>query len=114
MNATMDEREEIEALLPWFVTGKLAEAERVRVELYLAEHPDVARQVALAREESVETIAGAESFGVPSRASFDRLMAEVGRHERRQAGTERRSYPVMALPTRLQAFLTHQAQRLTQ
>ena len=50
MNATMDEREEIEALLPWFVTGKLAEAERVRVELYLAEHPDVARQVALARE----------------------------------------------------------------
>ncbi len=86
MNATMDEREEIEALLPWFVTGKLAEAERVRVELYLAEHPDVARQVALAREESAETIAGAESFGVPSRASFDRLMVEVGRQERRQAG----------------------------
>jgi anti-sigma factor RsiW len=82
----MNEREEIETLLPWFVTGKLAEAERVRVERYLAAHPDVARQVALAREERAETITGAESFGVPSRTSFDRLMAEVDRQERRQAG----------------------------
>jgi len=86
MSAAMDEREEIEALLPWFVTGKLAVAERLRVERYLAEHPDVARQLALAREESAETVAGAESFGTPSRASFDRLMAEIGRQERSRAG----------------------------
>jgi hypothetical protein len=87
MSATMDdEREEIEALLPWFVTGKLMEAERVRVERYLAAHPDVARQVALAREEGDEVVTSAESFGAPSRASFDRLMAEVGRREHRRAG----------------------------
>lgn len=86
MSAMMDEREEIEALLPWFVTGKLAPVERLRVERYLAEHPDVARQVVLAREESAETVAGAESFGTPGRASFDRLMAEIGHQERSRAG----------------------------
>jgi len=86
MSATMDEREEIEALLPWFVTGKLAQGERLRVERYLAEHPDVARQVVLAREESAETVAGAESFGTPSRASFDRLMVQIGQDERSRAG----------------------------
>lgn len=86
MSAAMDEREEIETLLPWFVTGKLAQAERVRVERYLAEHPDVARQVTLAREESAETVAGAESFGAPSRASFDRLMEQIGQSERHHAG----------------------------
>lgn len=86
MNATMDEREEIEALLPWFVTGKLAQSERMRVERYLVEHPDVARQVALAREESAETVASAESFGTPSRASFDRLLSEIGQDAQNRAG----------------------------
>lgn len=86
MNATMNEREEIEALLPWFVIGKLAEPDRLRVERYLAQHPDVARQVALAQEENTEIVASAEGFGTPSRASFDRLMAEVDRRERQRAG----------------------------
>jgi anti-sigma factor RsiW len=96
MSTTMeDEREEIEALLPWFVTGKLAEAERARIERYLAAHPDVARQVALAREESAETIAGAESFGVPSRTSFDRLMAQIGQDERARAGLMQRFTPYL-------------------
>lgn len=86
MSTAMDEREEIEALLPWFVTGKLAESDRVRVERYLAQHPEVARQVALAQEENTEVVTSAERFGAPSRASYDRLMAEIARRERARAG----------------------------
>lgn len=85
MNTAMDEREEIETLLPWFVTGKLGTADQQRVERYLREHPDMQRQVALAREENAETVAGAESFGMPSRASFDKLMAQVAAQPKRRA-----------------------------
>jgi hypothetical protein len=81
----MDEREEIETLLPWFVTDKLGTADRQRVERYLRDHPEMQRQVALAREESTETIAGAESFGMPSRASFDKLMAQVAAQPKRRS-----------------------------
>jgi hypothetical protein len=83
MNTAMDDRQEIETLLPWFVTGKLDAADRQRVERYLRDHPDMQRQVVLAREESAETIAGAESLGAPSRASFDKLMAQVAAEPRR-------------------------------
>jgi hypothetical protein len=79
----MDDRQEIETLLPWFVTGKLDTPDRQRVERYLRDHPDMQRQVVLAREESAETVAGAESLGAPSRASFDRLMAQVAAQPRR-------------------------------
>ena len=43
------EREEIEMLLPWYVTGRLDRADRARVEGYLARHPDVAAQLDLVR-----------------------------------------------------------------
>lgn len=82
----MDDRQEIETLLPWFVTGKLDAADHQRVERYLRDHPDMQRQIVLAREESAETVAGAESLGSPSRASFDRLMAQVAVQPRRRAG----------------------------
>jgi len=83
MNAARNEREEIEALLPWYVTGKLDAAEHRRVEQYLAEHPEMAPLVILAREESDETISSAEAFGGPSSASFDRLMTQVANEARR-------------------------------
>jgi anti-sigma factor RsiW len=86
MNTAMDDRQEIETLLPWFVTGKLDAPDRQRVERYLRDHPDMQRQVALAREEIAETVAGAEGFGMPSRASFDKLMTQVAAQPRRRAG----------------------------
>src|SRR5688500_6059483 len=85
MNTAMDEREEIETLLPWFVTCKLGTADEQRVERYLREHPEMQRQVTLPREESAATVAGAQSFGMPSRASFDKLMAQVEAQPKRRA-----------------------------
>jgi hypothetical protein len=74
---TLDEREEIELLLPWYVTGKLSAAERQRVERFLADNPDIARQIELAREESAETVMSSEALGAPSAGSLDRLMQQV-------------------------------------
>ncbi|MFN3745275.1 MAG: hypothetical protein ACK4TL_11280 [Hyphomicrobiaceae bacterium] len=61
----LSEREEIEMLLPWYVTGKLDAADMARVEAYIARHPDVRRQLALIAEEQTATIEGNEAIRVP-------------------------------------------------
>lgn len=71
------EREEIEMLIPWLVTGRIAASDRARVEAYAARHPELRRQIEIAREEAAETVAGNEAIAGPSRAAFDRLMASV-------------------------------------
>ncbi len=71
------EREEIEMLIPWLVTGRISAADRTRVEAFAARHPEVRRQIEIARDEMGETIAGNEAISGPSRAAFDKLMASV-------------------------------------
>ena len=58
----MSEREEIEMLLPWYVTGRLDAADTARVAAYLERHPEVRRQVPLVREELSATVAGNEAI----------------------------------------------------
>src|SRR5262245_62093995 len=72
---TDSEREEIEMLLPWYVTGKLDPSDHAKVEAYLAAHPDVARQLDLVRAERHETVAANEALGWPSAGATERLMA---------------------------------------
>jgi hypothetical protein len=65
MNATQDqmsEREEIEMLLPWYVTGRLDAADTARVAAYLERHPEVRSQIPLVREEVSATVAGNEAI----------------------------------------------------
>lgn len=71
------EREEIEMLLPWYVTGKLEASDLARVEAYLAAHPDAARQLDLARDERDETVAANEALPAPAAGLADRIMAEL-------------------------------------
>lgn len=71
------EREEIEMLLPWYVTGRLDPADLVKVEAYLAAHPNVARQLELARAERDETVAANEALGFPTASATERLMAAL-------------------------------------
>ncbi|MCC7250967.1 hypothetical protein [Hyphomicrobium sp.] len=73
----MTERDDIEALLPWYVTGRLAPAERARVEAYLDAHPDAARGLALAREEAEASIAASDAIAPPDPAALERLMASI-------------------------------------
>jgi anti-sigma factor RsiW len=71
------EREEIEMLLPWYVTGRLDAADLAKMEAYLAAHPEVAHQLDLARSERDETVAANEALGLPSAAATARLMASL-------------------------------------
>jgi anti-sigma factor RsiW len=75
-NTTEDqEREEIEIemLLPWYVTGRLAPADRSRVETYLATHPSAAFALDCARAERQQTVIANEALTPPSADAFKAL-----------------------------------------
>jgi anti-sigma factor RsiW len=74
---TLSEREEIEMLLPWYVTGKLDRADRERVEAYLSQHPELLSQLALIRDEQDQAIRANEAISAPSARAVDRLLAQV-------------------------------------
>ena len=80
----LSEREEIEALLPWYVSGKLDAHARARVERYVAMHPEVSAHLALVREESDATITANEAVPAPGPEALDRLRASIAATPRRQ------------------------------
>jgi hypothetical protein len=84
MSDQLNERDEIEALLPWYVTGRLDAATRARVERYMKEHPEAGAHLALAREESDATISANEAIPAPGRHALDRLRASVAAAPRRR------------------------------
>lgn len=73
----LSERDEIEALLPWYVSGKLDAKSRARVERYMDAHPDVRAHLALAREEADATVAGNEAIPAPGPQALARLRASI-------------------------------------
>jgi anti-sigma factor RsiW len=75
--AEESEREEIEMLLPWYVTGKLEQADRAKVERYLDQHPHMSAQLDLARAEQEQSVLLNEALGAPPAAAIDRLMASL-------------------------------------
>jgi hypothetical protein len=79
----IQQREEIEMLLPWYVTGKLGGADAAKVSAYLAEHEDMALQMELIREERGETLDAHARLASPSPQALDRLMASVAEAEKR-------------------------------
>jgi hypothetical protein len=82
------EREEIEKLLPWYVTGKLGLSDSGKVERYLAEHPDASRQLQLIGAEWHETMRVNEAMGWPRSGMSERLMAVLP-HNTRDRGHDR-------------------------
>ena len=76
-DTALSEREEIELLLPWYVSGTLDATDRDRVERYLADHPEVRRQLDLIREERHQTILANEALPTPSAAALERLIASL-------------------------------------
>jgi hypothetical protein len=81
----LSERDEIEALLPWYVADKLDAKARARVERYIEAHPEVKAHVTLAREEADATIASNEAIAAPGHRALDRLRASIAVAPRRQA-----------------------------
>jgi hypothetical protein len=72
-----------EALLPWYATGRLSEADRTQVENALAGDEKLRRYLALVREETADTISVNENIRTPSAAAMDKLMAKIDLYEAR-------------------------------
>ena len=70
-------KDDIEMLLPWFVTGKLDAAETKQVEAYLEKHPEMRKQLDLLEEDRQETMAGNEAMGSPSADALSKLMKSI-------------------------------------
>jgi anti-sigma factor RsiW len=101
---TLSERDEIEMLLPWYVTGRIDAADRARVEGYLEAHPDMLRQLALIREEQGATIAANEAIAAPASLTVARGMDAVARAtslgpRRRASGLWQSVRAFFAMPT---------------
>jgi anti-sigma factor RsiW len=72
----LSEANEIAALLPWYVTGKISSAERAKVEAFMASHPEARKQLAVAREEADIIFAADAELQVPH-AALDKLKASL-------------------------------------
>jgi anti-sigma factor RsiW len=78
-------RDEIELLLPFYVTGQLDHAEANEIDDYLKHHPDVARQLDLIRAERESTAASNAIYANRPARSFDRIAAMIGKTSARPA-----------------------------
>ena len=80
----LSERDEVEALLPWYVSGRLDAQSRARVDRYVATHPEVSAHLALVQDESDATIISNEAIPAPGPLALDRLRASIAATPRRQ------------------------------
>jgi len=80
----LSEQDEIEALLSWYVSGKLDARSRARVEHYLEANPEIRAHLALIREERDVTVAANEAIPAPRPEAFDRLRASIAATPRHQ------------------------------
>jgi hypothetical protein len=72
-------RDEVEMMLPFYVTGQLDHAEANEIDDYLKRHPDVARQLDLIRAERESTAAANAIYASRPARSFDRVAAMIGK-----------------------------------
>ncbi len=85
MNTKLHEREEIEAMLPWFAAGTLNRRDAARVEAALKSDAELSQRFELVREELGETIRLNEDPGAPSsralKSLFEKIDAEAPRRQ---------------------------------
>jgi anti-sigma-K factor RskA len=81
----LSERDEIEALLPWYVSGRLDVQSRARVERYMKAHPEMRDHLAFAREEADATVTANEVIAAPGPEALARLRASIAVAPRRQS-----------------------------
>lgn len=71
------ERQEIEELLPWYVTGRLDARDHARVAAYLERHPELAASFAVAHEEADVTTAANTALPGPAPDALARLLRSL-------------------------------------
>ncbi|HLH90434.1 MAG TPA: hypothetical protein VKX28_18430 [Xanthobacteraceae bacterium] len=107
MSEKVDDREEIESLLPWHAAGTLSRRDAERVERALAGDQELARRFELVREELGETIHLNESLGAPSARAMEKLFAAIDA----EGATKRRPGFAFDLRTKVAEFLSAFAPR---
>ena len=80
-NEILSEADEIAALLPWYVSGKISAFDKARVDAYAESHPEVRGHIALARDEADVVFADNQSIP-PPRAGLERLHVSVANSPR--------------------------------
>lgn len=83
-NTKLTERDEIEAMLPWFAAGTLNRKDTARVEAALKSDKALAQRFELVREELGETIRVNEDLGAPSSRALKALFEKIDREAPRQ------------------------------
>ena len=83
---------EEELLAPWYVTGKLEEAEARELEALAKEDPEFLALLAEAGREQQATAAVNEGLGKPSPAVWERLERSIEHESREEAGAQRASF----------------------
>jgi hypothetical protein len=72
-------REEVEKMLPFYVTGRLDHADADQVRNYLERHPEVARELDLVGAERDSAVAANAIYANRPVRSFDRVAAMIGK-----------------------------------
>jgi hypothetical protein len=75
----LSERDELELLLPWYVTGRLDPTDRARVETGLASIPELRRQLELIRDEQEQSLGANERVRAPATLTVERTFDAVVR-----------------------------------
>lgn len=89
-NDILTEADEIAAMLPWYVSGKISNADRERIEAYAAAHPELQAQIALAREEA-DIVFGDNAAIQAPRDALSKLRASVAAAPRSSFGVGKAS-----------------------
>ena len=84
---TKTRRDEVEMMLPFYVTGQLDHADANEIDDYLKHHPDVARQLDLIRAERESTSAANAIYASRPARGFDRVAAMIGKRSAQPART---------------------------
>jgi len=71
------ERDELDALMPWFVAGTLSPKDRARVEAALAADPSLQASLRAAEAEFEAVLADNDARAVPGHDAIDKLMARI-------------------------------------
>lgn len=75
--ASDPKRRELEELLPFYANGRIAAADRKRVEAALANDAELAARLEIIRDDMAETVLLNEHLGAPSPRALDKLMAGI-------------------------------------
>lgn len=73
--------QEMEMLLPWYVSGNLEPEQREQLERYLAEHPDAAVRIENIKDEKEATLDGNDAIEGPSEDILERFLARIDADE---------------------------------